>query len=488
MSLPRIFRTSSFRLTLSYAGLFGASVLILFTVIYWSASFYMTRQLDAAIDSDVAELEEGFQNGGIERVAALIAERVEEMPSGPMFYLLENRSGGILAGNLGALRARAATFDLERPLLRGPIRAPATIRAHGVFLKGGAYLLVGANADPLDEMSRMVLRAFGWSFALTLLLAFGGGLFISSRLLSRVEAIGRAADEIMAGHLSRRIPRSGAADEFDRLAASLNLMLERIESLIEAMRQISNDIAHDLRTPLTRLRQRLEIARCKAASPEDLHTAIDRAIAEVDAILATFGALLGIAQIESGTARSRFAAFDLSELLHTVLEVYQPMAEEKGQSLEAAIASGIQTHGDRELLAQMFANLVENAVHHCPEGAAIRLSAEENGDGVTVLLSDNGPGIPVAERQNVFRRFYRLEASRTTAGNGLGLALAAAVAALHEATIELADNHPGLRVTLRLSRKENALSKGEEGAPSEPRALPFSRADAGIHPPVEGRR
>ncbi len=487
MSLSRIFRTSSFRLTLSYAGLFSASVLVLFTVIYWSASFYMTRQLDAAIGSDLKELEQGFARGGLKAVAALIDERVKEMPSGPMFYLLQSRSGRALAGNLGPLPARAAIFDLDRPPLRGPIRRPAAIRAHGVLLKGGAYLVVGTNADPLSEMSLMILRAFGSSFILTLLLAFGGGLFISGRLLSRVEAIGRTAGEIMAGHLSRRIPTGGANDEFDRLASSLNRMLEQIETLIEAMRQISNDIAHDLRTPLTHLRQRLEIARRKAASPDDLHAAIDRSIQEVDAILATFAALLRIAQIESGTARSRFAPLDLSELLNTVLEVYRPMAEEKGQGLHAAIAAGIRMMGDRELLAQMFANLVENAVRHSPQGASIRLCAR-GGDGIEVVLSDNGPGIPAEERRNVFRRFYRLEASRTTAGNGLGLALAAAVAALHEIAIDLGDNHPGLRVTMRLPREADALSVKEESASPEVRASPLSQAAAVMPPPGAGAR
>ncbi len=454
----KIFRTSSFRLTLSYVALFSASVLVLFAVIYWSAAFYMTRQIDAAIGSDLDELKEGFSGGGLKAVAALIDERVKEMPSGPMFYLLESRSGRVMAGNLGPLPAKAAVFDLDHPPLlapfpRGRRRGPETLRVHGLFFPQGAYLLVAADADPLDEMRELILTVFGWSALLTLLLAFGGGLLISGRLLSRVEAIGRAAGEIMAGNLSRRIPTRETGDEFDRLAASLNGMLERIESLIEAMRQISNDIAHDLRTPLTRLRQSLERAQLKAQTVEELRAAVDRSIAEADDLLATFGALLRIAQIESGTPKSGFAGLDLSEVLRTVCEVYQPMAEEKGQSLVAAIDGGLRVEGDRDLLTQMVANLVENALRHCPGGAAIRLSAKGGEKEIEVVLSDTGPGIPAAEREAVFRRFCRLERSRSTAGSGLGLALVAAIAALHGIAIELADNDPGLRVLLRFRYK-----------------------------------
>ncbi|HVB17372.1 MAG TPA: ATP-binding protein [Stellaceae bacterium] len=449
MPLPRLFRTSSFRLTVLYAALFSASVIVLFAVIYWSTSFYMTGQLDAAIDSDFAELHQGFRIGGATRVASLIEDRVKDMPSGPMFYLLENPAGGILAGNLPKLPHRTGTFDTVDP--RAPHRDDRPpLRARAAILPGGDYLMVATGASQRDEMGELILRAFGWGSLVSLLLAFGGGLMLSSGLLRRVEAISRTAREIMEGHLSRRVPTRGTDDEFDHLAASLNAMLERTESSMHAMRQISNDIAHDLRTPLTRLRQRLELAQRKGTTVTELRAAIAASISETDAILASFGALLRIAQIESRAVRAGFADCDLSELLRTVVEVYQPTADEKNQTLSADVAGDLTTFGDRELLAQMLANLMENALRHSPEGAAIRLVARGGDDGLTIILSDTGPGIPVAEYENVFRRFYRLEASRTTPGNGLGLSLVSAVAALHGISVAFADNNPGLRVTLSL--------------------------------------
>jgi len=450
--LPRLFRTSSFRLTLLYAALFSASVLLLFGVIYWSTSSYMTGQLDAAINSDFAELQDGFRRGGTNEVATLIADRVKEMPSGPMFYLLEDPAGAAVAGNLPALPNRIGTFDTvdPRPVPHRDDQRP--LRARGGLLKGdlkgGDYLLVAIGASQRDEMGELILRAFGWGSLVSLLLAFGGGLMLSGGLLRRVEAISRTAREIMEGNLSRRVPTGGTDDEFDHLAASLNAMLERTESSMHAMRQISNDVAHDLRTPLARLRQRLETAQRRATTVAELRAALAASIGDTDAILGTFGALLRIAQIESRAVKVGFADSDLSELLHTVVEVYQPMADEKDQSLSAAIAPGLTIFGDRELLAQMLANLLENALRHSPQGAIVRLAGSASDGDIAVTLSDTGPGIPVVEYENVLRRFYRLEASRTTPGNGLGLSLVSAIAGLHGISIVFANNNPGLQVTL----------------------------------------
>ena len=450
--LPRVCRTSSFRLTLFYAALFSASAILLFGVIYWSTLFYMTGQLDAAIDSDFAELQEAFRTGGTTDVAALIEDRVKDMPSGPMYYLLENPAGAVLAGNLPSLPSRNGSFDTvdPRPAPHHDDRRP--LRARGGLLPGGGYLLVAIGASQRDEMGEMILGTFGWSFLVTLVLAIGGGVVLSSGVLRRVEAFSRTAREIMEGHLSRRVPARGTDDEFDHLAAILNAMLERSESSMNAMRQISNDIAHDLHTPLARLRQRLELAQRKAATVDELRAAIGRSINDVDAILVTFNALLRIAQIESRAVKAGFAAFDLSDLLRTVVEVYHPMAEERDQTLSAEIAADLVAVGDRELLAQMFANLLENALRHSPEGAVIRLSATRTDNNIAIVLADSGPGIPAGEYANVFHRFYRLEASRTTPGNGLGLSLVAAIAGLHEIPVEFADNHPGLRVTLCLQQ------------------------------------
>ncbi len=445
-ALTRVVRTSSFRLTLLYALLFSASAVILFAVIYWATAVYMTNELDAAIDSDLTELQTALRVGGMRMLAQTIEDRVRPMPAGPMLYLLQDPEGKVLAGNLAGMRQQQGTFDVGAAGLAGRRRQ---VHARGVALADGNYLVVGVDAQMRNEMRELILRAFGWSFAITLVLAFGGGAVISGGLLRRVEAIGRTAREIMAGDFSRRLPVRGTDDEFDHLTASLNAMLDRTAASIETTRHVSDDIAHDLRTPLMRLRQRLELARNRTRSAEALRAAIDRGIGDIDGILETFGALLRIAEVESGSAARHFREIDLSELLHTMVEVYQPMAEERGQCFAAEIAAGLRVNGDHELLAQMLANLIENAMKHSPHGAAIALTAATAPGGAEVVLADTGPGIPEEERDRVFRRFHRLETSRTTPGSGLGLTLVGAVAALHQIAVELGENDPGLRIVLR---------------------------------------
>jgi signal transduction histidine kinase len=272
---------------------------------------------------------------------------------------------------------------------------------------------------------------------------------MSRNLLRRIETISRAARAIMGGDFSKRIPVGGANDEFDHLIASLNGMLERNESAMESVRRVSQDIAHDLRTPLSRLRQRLELAQRRARSVEEWRSAAEACISDMDAILETFSALLRIAQIESGMPTRHFAKVDLTEMLRTVIEVYQPMADEREQLFTADISSGLAVWGDRELLTQMFANVVENAMKHSPRGASIGVSTIQSVDAIAVAVSDSGPGIPAADRGRVFRRFYRLERSRSTPGSGLGLSLVEAIAALHHVSIELTDKDPGLGFILR---------------------------------------
>jgi signal transduction histidine kinase len=474
VTLPRLCRTSSFQLTLLFAGLFNLLAIVLFAVIYWSTSFYMTSQLDDAIDSDLTELRQEMPAGGVAGVAGMIEERVRQMPNGPMAYVLESARDEVLAGNLPQMAPIVGTFDLAWPAAHAMNERQHLLQARGVLLPGGAYLLVGADAGPRQAMRALVLHAFGWGFAVTLLLAFGGGVLISGRWLRRVETISRASREIMAGNLMRRIPIRGTDDEFDHLASSLNAMLARLEASVEAIRQVSTDIAHDLRTPLMRLRQRLDLAARKATSAGELRAAVDRSIAEVDAVLETFGALLRIAQIEGGTPRARFALVDLTELLQSVAELYQPSAEERRQTLMTDVAPELGCEGDRELLAQMLANLIENAVRHAPEGTAIEIAAKAGCDGIDIRVADNGPGIPASEYEKVFRRFYRLEASRTTPGNGLGLSLVRAVAGLHGIAVELADNSPGLCVRLRLPP---ALVRVGNGAGDTAPAIPRTRLD-----------
>jgi signal transduction histidine kinase len=289
-----------------------------------------------------------------------------------------------------------------------------------------------------------VTRTFELGLGVTVVLALAGALVMSVGVLRRVEAVSRASRAIMAGDLTQRMALRGTDDEFDHLGSSLNAMLDRIQDLMLGLQQVSTDIAHDLRTPLTRLRQRLELAQRRETTVDGLHAAVDGAIVNVDAILETFGALLRIAQIEAGTRRAGFQPVMLDELLNALVEAYQPVAEENGQILASQIEPGLSLQGDHELLTLLFANLVENAIKHSPAGAHISLEAKRKSDGIVATLADTGPGIPVAFRRKVLQRFYRLEASRTTPGSRFGLSLVNAVTVLHGASFDLQDTGPAL--------------------------------------------
>jgi signal transduction histidine kinase len=446
--VPRLLRTTSFRLTLVYAGLVGLLVVILFGVIYWTTASFMASQFDAAIADELDEVLGDAGNGGTGRLRSVVDNRIAHENTG-MFYLLEDPRGTVISGNLSATRSvaglgkgRSAVSDTEADENSHPIRG------HGVTLADGGYLFVGADSTQLRSMQEIVAYSFLAGLVATVAITVAAGAVMSLGLLRRIEAISRTSHDIMQGDLSRRVPLRGTGDEFDQLATGLNAMLDRIETLMEGLSEVSSDIAHDLRTPLSRLRQRLELAGRRGRTVEELRTAFHGSVADVDAILDTFGALLRITQIEAGSRKAGFVDLDLADLLLTMLEVYLPVAEEKRQHLSGRIASALRIRGDRELLTQMLANLVENAIRHAPEGAQIRLAGECR-DGVIVAeIADNGPGIPAEMRGKVFQRFYRLEASRRTPGSGLGLSLVAAICRLHDVAIELADNEPGLRVVL----------------------------------------
>lgn len=468
-------RTTSFRLARLYALLFGSSALVVFAVIYWAATSAMSDQLDAGLDAERAALDERYRASGIDGLSSAVAERMAQ-PAQPFRYSLEDASGRMLVGDFpNTPPPRGGRSDTAIP-----IGAPGgdvdehrhLYRALGVALKDGGFLFLAEDAHPLEELREFLLGAFGWGAGATLLLAVLGSMGMSAGVLRRVEAINRASERIMAGELHRRLPtttgvRSGSGDELDRLAANLNVMLDRIEVLVQGLRQVSTDIAHDLRTPLGRLRRILESARENAlVQPESaVVPVIDQAIEEADGLLNTFGALSRIAQIEAGASRRGFGPVDLSAVLEDVLEVYAPAAEEKDQTLTRQIPAGVAVLGDRALLVQMLANLVENAIQHSSSGAHIEVALRAAGDreGPQVTIGDDGPGIPEAERDKVFRRFYRLDTSRSTAGNGLGLALVAAVVDLHGANIRLSDNPPrGLCVTLIFAEMMTARVAAEQ--------------------------
>ena len=309
----------------------------------------------------------------------------------------------------------------------------------------------GSSYDSLPSIRDSLIVALG-ATGLTLVLAIAGGALLGSNFLRRIDTITRTSRAIMEGDLSARIPVRGTHDEIDQLVASLNAMLARIQQLMDGLRQVSSDIAHDLRTPLGRLRQRLEDARERATTTADYSAATDAAIEEADALLETFSALLRIAQVEAGAQKSAFAAFDVSALLKSLGETYQPVAEDSDRTLEVDVEPGAMLTGDRQLMAQLVSNLLENALRHTPEGTRVHLGLHRQGDGFEIEVADNGPGIPASEHERVFDRFYRLDRSRSTSGSGLGLAMVKAIAGLHGLTIRLEDAKPGLRVVLQTAR------------------------------------
>jgi signal transduction histidine kinase len=454
--LRRLLGTYSFRITLLHVTLFGTSAVMLLGVIYWLSGEFMETQVQAAIRTEMSSILDDFGVTGVDGITGTIGRRLGSPDHQSSYYLLQDGAGKKVSGNLPAMHAVAGWYELPIPPELGGDEPSDTFIAQGQILSNGWFLLVGEDTDAFTDFEEMIVTAAGWTLAAALGLALIGGLATSASMLRRVAAITEAGRDIMRGNLARRIALRGTGDEFDRLSANLNEMLDRIQMLMEGLRQVSNDIAHDLRTPLSRLRHGLEGARAKAGSVAEYQLAVDKAIAETDEILDTFGALLRIAQIEAGTRRAAFTTVDLSAVLHTIVETYAAVAEDHQRILASRISAGIAVEGDRQLLVQMIANLVENALRHTPAGARIEVALERTPAGAVCTVADNGPGIPEQDRQKVFQRFYRLDASRATPGSGLGLSLVAAVAQLHRIVIEIADNRPGSRIIMRFPQASAA--------------------------------
>jgi signal transduction histidine kinase len=429
-----------------YAGLTGISFLILFGVIFWSTARFMRHQIDDSVSSELGEIMTDSQAREPDQIAALVQSLTKHSPG--FYYLLQDPAGVVRAGNLPAVDPQVGIreWGKSRQSKGSPYSA---MRGRGVEF-AGEYLFVGWSTHQLHEMEEMVVGSFAWGLAASIALALAGGAVMSGRLMRKIEVVSETSRNIIEGDLERRVPVTAAGDEFDNLAASINAMLDRIQTLMNDLRQVTTDIAHDMRTPLTRLRQRLELAQRSDVEAEGLRETLAVTVREIDVILGIFAALLRIAQIESGARKSGFKTLDLSELMHTTAELYRPAVEEKDQTLEESIAADLVIRGDHELLMLLFANLMENAVRHAPQGAKLDLKAQNVDGRVEVIVGDNGPGIPAAMRAKVLQRFFRLENSRTTPGHGLGLSLAAAIVKLHDATMTLSDNDPGLRVTVSL--------------------------------------
>jgi signal transduction histidine kinase len=429
-------RTTAFRVTLLHLLLTLAGMAVVGGGAWWATAGFAARQAAQEIERGMGVLLQSGALSGPRGIALSIEARMAADRTGAEFYLLAAPDGQRLAGNLSGVPRdpgwREGTIGL-------PEGGQAPVLMLAARLPGGGALVVGRDLSAVRALEQRLLSVAAWVGGAVLLLGLGGGLLIGRSVARRAAAMEAALAAVQAGDLDRRLAIGRGGDEFDRLALRINATLDRLQSLMAALRGVTDDIAHDLRTPLTRLRARLDAA---AAAPSA--EAIAAAQQEADALLDIFAALLRIAQVESGTQRAGFTRVDLSAIAQSVAEVYAPAAEERGQALTARIAPGLQVTGDPALLTQMLANLVENAIRHGRAGGHVALAAEAAG----LTVADDGPGIPGAERERVFRRFHRLDAARSTPGSGLGLALVRAVAELHGMTIRLEDAAPGLRVRL----------------------------------------
>jgi signal transduction histidine kinase len=448
LSVPKLLRTASFRFAGLYVALFIASSLILGATVFIVARSALEQQMVARVTTETSFLRAEFESGGLDRLIAIVSLRGRG--SGALDYLVQARDGTALAGEIPAGQRRPGWTTIALPAEIEEDGRPERVLALASELGDGRLLLVGDDLGQIGELEESIGSALAWAVGLAAILGIGGGVLLSRTFLARVDAISRTAEAIIGGDLAQRVPVRGTGDDLDRLAGTLNHMLDRISTLMESLRQISTDVAHDLRTPLSRLYQHLEEVRTHAASVPEYEIAVEAAMREAEGLLETFSALLRIAQVEGASPRALFRSVDLSSVAESIADAYRPDAEDCGQQLDSSIKPGITVHGDQELLTQALANLVENALRHTPGGTRIELRLETDDiSGVRLTVKDDGPGVERADLPRLTGRFYRGESSRTTPGNGLGLSLVAAVAELHHASLLLETGPPGFRATMR---------------------------------------
>jgi signal transduction histidine kinase len=484
----KLIRTTAFRLTLAYLfllALFAASLLGYFA---WNTRRLITEQITTTVNAETGEISDIFARRGLRGLVFTIENRA--LRPGANLYLVTTPAGQAIAGNVGSLApgVMATTGWSETAYRRLDDQDTGDHRAlvHVTELSGGLRLLIGRDLDERRRLFGIVAKAANWSLLIVIVLGLGGGVFVARRVLRRIDAMTGTTQRIMAGDLSGRLPVGRSGDELDRLAENLNAMLERIEALMVGLKEVSDNIAHDLKTPLTRLRNRAEEALAKSGSEAEYRSALERTIEESDGLIRTFNALLMIARAESGQARGNMDDFDAADVANGIHELYEPLAEDGGMTLHVK-TEPVRLHGNRELISQALANLVENAIKYGkPVPAAQPLSADavagndtreiliearREGDQVLLSVTDHGPGIPEADRKHAVERFVRLEASRTQPGSGLGLSLASAVATLHGGELRLGDAHPGFTATLAIPALSGAGERLAAQTPDVPQKL-----------------
>ncbi|OQX04801.1 MAG: two-component sensor histidine kinase [Thiothrix lacustris] len=451
-----LLNTSVFRLSLVYALLFSAVAAGGLGYIYWMAKGQMEQQTDARLQLETDALLNLYRSLAVEGLTGAITMRNSENGSRYLISRLIHRSQQDLTRDLkfgqDTQRSTQIVASLPFSLITGEKRHSEPARMMLTLLPGGYQLLVVTDLKEQHTLQDRLLQTVLAAIGIIVALALAGGIFMSHNVQRRINAVSHTANDIMSGELGRRMPVTGRNDEFDSLGHVLNTMLARIEHLMQSMRDVTDNLAHDLRNPLNRLRNRLETSQFHPANATDYPQLIQDTIVEVDELIKTFNALLSIAQIESSAQRQDWAEVDLTLLIEELADLYTAVAEEQNLTLSYRAAPGLQIHGNRQLLAQAITNLLDNAVKYTPAGGEIYLAATQQVGHITITVADNGPGIPEAQREAVFKRFARLDNARSTPGNGLGLSLVKAVAELHNATVQLHDNHPGLKANILISR------------------------------------
>lgn len=467
--LPKLFRTTAFRLSLVYLAVFAISVFLILAYVAWNTNRIFTDQLVETIEAEITGLAEQYRLAGIRRLVAIVDMRSRQ--PGASLYLVTTFQGERIAGNVGSLPPGTLDTAGQREVdyARNDEEASAHHAVVRVFLlPGGFRLLVGRDDEDRARLREIMRRALGVSLLLVVILGCLGSWFVTRRVLKRIDGMTGTTATIMAGDLSGRLQVAGTGDEFDRLALNVNAMLERIGELMAGLTEVSNNIAHDLKTPLTRLRNRADEALRTAGGADEMREALEKIIEESDNLIRIFNALLMIARLEAGHGSEAMAEFDAAEVTEGLAELYDPLAEEAGVAIRIEVEPNLRLHGSRELVGQAVANLIDNAIKYGSSrggggpAAPVLVKAEREQDAIRITVADGGPGIAEGDRERVLDRFVRLEDARTRPGFGLGLSLVAAVARLHGGVLTLADHRPGLEAILSFPA----------GAPGTAGALP----------------
>lgn len=458
MNLSELTRSTAFRIAAIFSGLFLLTVIAIFTVLY----VLITGDIERKLKGQILEVRDTLvavqEHGGFPALIKMVGRSGPTTPEAENIYLLTDEDGKYLAGNVKAMPRFEDWEELswdKLPLIGKARKMPNTDAAVAIWtpVRGG-YLMVGDGNSDIEDAQSIILDGVAWGMLMTIVSALLGGTLFGLRAQRRIDAMETALDAVARGEFATRVPHTASGDDLDQVATQINKTLDQLQGLIGTVRQVSTDIAHDLKTPIGRIRQRLDTTRRSAATLEEYRDTADKTLSELDGVIETFEALLRIAQIEGGSRKARFREVSLSDIVRNIVDAYEFVGEDTDHRIfsHLPIGSVVKIRGDTELLTQLFANLIENAIRHCPPGSSIDVELELDAAFAVVRIKDNGPGIPADERENVFRRLYRLEKSRTTPGSGLGLSLVAAIAELHEASIDLGDNKPGLIVTLRFNQ------------------------------------